>query len=328
MSKVVYEFFECAIIARLERLLEESTGGAIGVSVLKKDVEGETLTGVSFQFYDEDYLRQAFPDRGVLDVDGYMVVARPTIFLQQVYAEHEAIEFYDIGKIAKEIIAMLYDAMSLATEEFMEQFDTTPKIKEEVLPLVTAKLLNWYTTSDSLKHVPYRQWNDLVVLYAFMTDSGEELFVTSKLTEKLGITEEELYTAAMENMVEKVRLMPISQMVSCLTNEECTEPYPDGVKEPYCCGFKDEPYGAISFLLPGMIERMQERVGKQFYIFPSSIHEVMVQPLEGCEIWINESSVEEWNQNMLDSSERLTNQAYFYNGTEFEPVFDNPAPII
>ena len=58
---------------------------------------------------------------------------------------------------------------------------------------------------------------------------------------------------------------------------------PEGIFEE---GIHDDPddsrktYGACSILYPGMLEQLAERIGGDYYMIPSSVHEFLLVPRE------------------------------------------------
>ena len=77
---------------------------------------------------------------------------------------------------------------------------------------------------------------------------------------------------------------------------------------------KQKLYGAACMLYPGVLKGFAEKIGRDFYILPSSVHEVILVPADSntdqealCEI------VTEINRTQVAEEEILADSVYFYN---------------
>lgn len=75
-----------------------------------------------------------------------------------------------------------------------------------------------------------------------------------------------------------------------------------------------ETYGAICFLYQSIRERLLNMFGDEFFMLPSSVHEVIVLPKEKGEVESNIDAminmVKEVNRSMVSKSEWLSDTAY------------------
>ena len=72
-------------------------------------------------------------------------------------------------------------------------------------------------------------------------------------------------------------------------------------------------YGACSILYPGVLERMAERMGGDFYMIPSSVHEFLLMPREqerGDEEL--KEMIAEVNRTEVSAEEVLSDHLYLY----------------
>lgn len=78
---------------------------------------------------------------------------------------------------------------------------------------------------------------------------------------------------------------------------------------------KERMFGAINIYNEDCIKQVQEILGtKNFYVLPSSIHEVICVPTEGIEIDDLLTMVTEVNQTQVREEERLGNFVLYYDG--------------
>ena len=90
----------------------------------------------------------------------------------------------------------------------------------------------------------------------------------------------------------------------------------------------DRCWGASVIVYPGFLERVRESLGGDFYILPSSIHEVLIIPmsdpmgnLSPAEL---DTLVREVNENELAPSDILSNHAYAYYKGQIIAASDYP----
>ena len=78
---------------------------------------------------------------------------------------------------------------------------------------------------------------------------------------------------------------------------------------------KERMFGAINIYNEDCIKQVQEILGtKNFYVLPSSIHEVICVPTEGIEIDDLLKMVTEVNQTQVREEERLGDFVLYYDG--------------
>lgn len=133
-------------------------------------------------------------------------------------------------------------------------------------------LINHDRNEKLLNDVPHRTFLDLAVVYRLLTIDGksedaEE--ITHLKMEELGMNEEELYQAAMENMESDVRILSfgnkdngssaiyIVPSIACLTNSEKYK-------------------GSGIMLSKNTLSAFAEHFESNVLILPSSMHELMV----------------------------------------------------
>ena len=75
-------------------------------------------------------------------------------------------------------------------------------------------------------------------------------------------------------------------------------------------------YGASAVLYPGVLKQISEKMhGTDFYILPSSVHEVLLLPVVGidCERSFLDDTVKAVNYNTVSADEVLGDHAYYYD---------------
>ena len=77
---------------------------------------------------------------------------------------------------------------------------------------------------------------------------------------------------------------------------------------------KERVFGASALLYDNQLEKVAEKIKEDFYILPSSIHEVIIVPKKyGAPKDYMVKMVREINGENLDMEERLADNVYFYS---------------
>lgn len=174
---------------------------------------------------------------------------------------------------------------------------------------------------EILQHVPYRHVEDLALVYRFQLDKTDDttttVLVTDRLMKEYGITEEQLYEDTCRNMVEKddMVIKPIYEMMAELAGIPVSEIPEEAMIVPlYVATNQARSYGAAVLGHPDFTETAAEMLGGDFFIFPSSVHELLLLPDDGTmELEYMEEMVKEINATKVEPKERLSNTVYHFD---------------
>ena len=189
---------------------------------------------------------------------------------------------------------------------------------------IIMSLVNTGQNREMLGYMPHREFEDLSIIYKYVIDTRnpvESVPVTVEMAERIGMGEEELFHAAVENTR---RLFPPTTE---LLNDIIVEMFMDGgfseeaaremgstIQTPiYCISNKRCINGAVSMLYGDVIHGLSEQLGGDLYIMPLSVHEVMAVPTEGVTPKELAELVEKNNASRIRLNERLSNQVYRYD---------------
>ena len=80
---------------------------------------------------------------------------------------------------------------------------------------------------------------------------------------------------------------------------------------------KEQNYGAGAVLYPGVLEKISDKYGKNLYVLPASVHEVLVLPEQGeeNEAEMLEAIVRQVNAGVLSKEDFLSDKIYYYEKT-------------
>ncbi|HBA49423.1 MAG TPA: hypothetical protein DCZ91_16835 [Lachnospiraceae bacterium] len=243
----------------------------------------------------------------------------PTIYLEDFLAAYgDGMSFSDIvSSIVR--VCRLGMVKEKVDTEFFRHF-------ESVRDRICYRLVGREGNGSFLEEIPHMEFLDLAVCFYYswsddVIGRGSILIYNSHM-EMWGTSTEELYKLAEVNTP---RLFP--WMLDTLPEILCE------AGEEDCCGeLKNLPqenipdipmrvltssnrrYGAACVLYPGVLEKVAERMGGDFYVFPSSIHEVILMPCDGMitEEYMK-TMISNINNTQVDPEEVLSNSLYCYD---------------
>ena len=181
---------------------------------------------------------------------------------------------------------------------------------------IVRSLVNTEYNKDSLVSRPHEEMADMSYVYHIAVEgkeSASRVEVTYDLMEKLGIEEKELKTLSERNTakLEPAKVETLYKMLDLPIEED----------EPQMIVITNESgvYGASAVLYPETDEKIRDYLKGDYYILPSSVHEVIAVKKDSDRTLINlRNMVRDVNTNEVDISDRLSNNVYERNGDVLE----------
>lgn len=237
----------------------------------------------------------------------------PTIYLNDFKKQYE--ETHDIDEICNKIAEL--NEKHEAVEFDVDSVVNFSKVKTRIC----AKLISRERNRNLLKNVPYREFLDLAVVYFVSLEEMEfaSILIHDNLLERWGVTEEELYSCAMQNMPKLFpeNILPMSEVLKDMLSVEAMPEEAFAVIEDtiYVATNQSKIFGAAVLLYPRFLEHEAEALGRNFYIIPSSVHEVLIIPAEKIEQDADEllEMVKEVNTTQVSDEEVLSDNVYYYD---------------
>lgn len=157
---------------------------------------------------------------------------------------------------------------------------------QSILNGVTYQLINAEKNEDRLSDMPHKRFLDLAAVYRVIVGEDEigtaSFLISNGLCECYGLCEEELDTAARRN-TEQLGLQ-VTSMDSILA--EITGELENEIKTGcpvWVLTNAKKLNGAVVMLYSNLFKNLADRIERDLYVLPSSIHEVIVIPDEGVE---------------------------------------------
>lgn len=194
------------------------------------------------------------------------------------------------------------------------------QMKDKLIMEVVSKEAN----EEMLANIPHVEMEDMAVVYRFVLDSSEEgratILATNQLIETMGVTTEQLHKDAMENAPElkPAIIMGMSEMLAdmgmpmeMMGMEAPTQEF------MYVATVEDKINGAGVLAYQNFMDQAAERIGGDFFILPSSRHEILLVPDNGeADLQQLKDMVREVNATQVAPEEKLTDSVYHYDSKE------------
>lgn len=194
------------------------------------------------------------------------------------------------------------------------------QMKDKLIMEVVSKEAN----EEMLANIPHVEMEDMAVVYRFVLDSSEEgratILATNQLIETMGVTPEQVHKDAMENAPElkPAIIMGMSEMLAdmgmpmeMMGMEAPTQEF------MYVATVEDKINGAGVLAYQNFMDQAAERIGGDFFILPSSRHEILLVPDNGeADLQQLKDMVREVNATQVAPEEKLTDSVYHYDSKE------------
>ena len=244
----------------------------------------------------------------------------PTLYVDDLYEQFKETEDFE-------------GVLKSAAEKYVNAMENVPQMPKDILTdsskdKIYMTIINTEANRQMLEKVPHREVNDTSVIYRLMISSDERgigsTVITDDLAKNLELSEEELFKIAAENTPKMFPpvVKPMSQVIFGILTEDGG--MPKDVAEQVVDGMKGENEmmwiitnnkgvsGAVNMIFEKNLFELSKGLNDDLYILPSSIYEVIAPSSLGDPVELAEM-VQQVNMDVVDVSERLSNQVYHYD---------------
>lgn len=269
----------------------------------------------------------------------------PNIYLNPLYEQYQKGRNLDelVSGIADTYIENMEPIENRTFQVQIEDIKNYEVVKGEIFP----RLVNLEKNTTRLQNVPYMQREDLAITYHVKVsgnrDSIGSLMITNELMEVYGVTKEKLHIQAMENMerLSSPVFLPLGEMIvdvmtedfgrnEGVSQEEAKEyvkdMIPTGGPNVYCLTNQYKMNGAVGIMSESIQQMVADRVGGDYYVLPSSVHEVLIVPQSaGMDPEELTDMVNTVNEGCVMQDEILSDHVYQYDAKEHKLSLCTPA---
>lgn len=306
-ERMNFEQFKNAVLERIKEYLPERFAEAeINLQNVMKN-NGVMLTGIVIKL----------PTCNVA----------PTIYLEQFFSLYESGK--ELDDILEELAELRIQKDSLTNME-TELFTNFEKCKAQIKPRLIGAEMN----QNILRERPHILIDDLAVIFYIDFGKTENGFMTVPISNSLfrpwNISVDELYQLAVKNMASKSSLVfqPVGNIIMEMllpkmmeimdcdrkSAEILFETLEGSNNKIYIITNKDKYFGASAILDIQFMKRIIDSIGDNFFVIPSSIHELMLVPAdEAMSVMELENMITEINESQLEKEEILSYHPYRYS---------------
>lgn len=249
-------------------------------------------------------------------------------------------DFYKEGiteEEIKEVADILYnDFRGTNFEKAIDLSDFS--VFEKAKKRLAFKLISAEKNSELLQKVPHRRFYNLAVVFYYIVpeitpDGSATILIRDSHMKQWGIRLKELYAAAFENapvllpgVIDSMEKIMLDILAGDSGKEISGEDWIKELKAQIAEGICEQKipmfvltnrrklYGAACMLYPGLICEFAEKMKQDFYILPSSVHEVILVP--ACVDADNKTLKEivaDINRTEVAEGEILSDSVYYYS---------------
>ena len=223
----------------------------------------------------------------------------PTIYLEEFYDQY--LNGTPLMEVVQSIMS-LYDQIKVSKPYHYDEVISYDKMKNRIL----YKLVNKELNQDLLKDIPYIEYLDLAIVFYILVETtsygNASILIRNEHLMNWGVSLDEIYESACKNTrnLLPLEVEKMTQYMYLVTN-------------------KLRNLGASTILYPETCKELEEMIQDNFYILPSSIHEVIIIPESyGVDKEHLEFMVREINETEVDAEDLLSDHVYFYDKTKKE----------
>ncbi len=266
-------------------------------------------------------IQKVTKNNGIL-LDGLSIMEKdcnisPTLYLDYYYESYQhGVPFQDVYQ------SLLQDYKTHKPSENIDPAFFTDF--ENIRDKIAMKLIHYDRNYTLLKKVPHVRFLDLAIVFYCLismdiTQGNATILIHHSHLQNWGIQTSELFQIAKKNTqhILPERLYDMNDVLQTLTERKHisldgiypTEPYP-----MFVLTNETNLFGAACILYKNLLKNLAEEAQTDFYILPSSIHEVILVPTLDCDNYPELSEmVQEVNDTQLQDDEILSIHAYYYS---------------
>ena len=245
----------------------------------------------------------------------------PTFYVEDFYKEYK--DGTSITELSHEVIETAIRSMSLASMLARESFDMLGD-KDSL----RVRMLSKGRNRDYLKNIPHR---DVGSDFTYIAEIGRGEYgavITEELMEECGMATDELFDTAIKNTMERFPavLHDLAESAMAWQNEcenlldQTSGKAPADTGPGYVLTNTSFFWGAGALFYPGMIERLHDLLGGDFYVLPSSVHELILIAVDDQDPQQLADLVRSANRVVVKENEILADDLYICESGELRRV--------
>ena len=250
----------------------------------------------------------------------------PTINLNQLYEAYKTQPSVTMETVCRKIADIVLEAPIQVDLKAILNYEN---VKDKLFIRVSSA----ETNKEVLEIVPHQLKEDLAITYHVAVGKNQDglssMLITNEMMKEYGVTQEQIHEDAMKSsprvMVPEVSSIGVlideiyQKNILMLTPDEremLLETLQESSEMPtfFVVTNTDRIDGAGVIFYPEFMDNMGELLGNNFFILPSSIHQMLILPDDGqVDAEMLRDMVKEVNATQVAPAERLTNDVYHFD---------------
>lgn len=235
----------------------------------------------------------------------------PTIYLEEYYHQYE--NGWTLDEITESLIRLYHEVRFEHSWEVNQVQDfNLAKSK------VAYKVIHYEKNRDLLNGLPHVPYLDLAIVFYLLLETTEKgaatILITNEMLHYWDISLEQLYRIALENtpIILHAEFKPMRVVIQELMQKPLREA---DLKDNcmYVLSNHHRHFGAACMLYTRVLEDIGNQLNEDYYILPSSIHEIIILPAS-CTMGQEEidDMIVEINETQVSEEDMLSDHAYYY----------------
>lgn len=254
-------------------------------------------------------------------------IVAPTIYMDSYYQD------YQEGVSLDDIAASISSSVSMA-------FDMKPELPvftvEEAKKHITLTLINEDKNKKMLMEVPHFRVggtdSDVVAIPRWYISDDASFVVNNDVASQLCLTPDEIIKIGVENI--NAQEFQVLSMKDLLMEMVVKDGIPlSMVEDMFSSDLSNPPMivltnerklqGASAILSAQTLKKVEEIIGGEYYIIPSSVHETIAVPIMDLTVEELNRMVREINMTEVKPEDVLSDNVFKYNGDKLTMVFED-----
>lgn len=241
----------------------------------------------------------------------------PAVCLNTCYEQYQS--GTSIDRIVEQILACFHNENRYGVFDISWYTDF-----EKVKGQIACKLINYKKNRYILTQVPHRRFLNLAIVFFYKFEhpliGNASILIQNAHMELWNTDLWTLQSTAEDNTLRLLpyRFLEIEEVVPQIKESGIAPDFEvqNGMKL-YILTNTEQFFGAVNIIYESVLERIYQKLGCNFFVLPSSIHECMILPVESrFSAEHLKEMVQEINDEYVDESEILSDSVYFYDGCE------------
>lgn len=240
--------------------------------------------------------------------------AAPAIYTERFYRQYR--EGMSMEEVVSQVLSYHYE------HKICGHFDASQYLDfQKIRSGIVCRIVNYEKNREMLTTVPYMRFLDLAVIYYHRIEDPvfgiASVLIRKSHLEMWKISEKELNEIARKNTREQgLSVLEIGTLIDELDDiPDVPVKDPELIYPMYVMTNPDRCFGAVNMIFGDILEIIAERVGGNYYLLPSSVHECMIVPDDEEGLFDPQNlkkMVIEVNEAIVAEEEVLSESVYYY----------------